>query len=73
MEQGVQTALNGVKMEIEDATYPLVRGTVTTGDAKVRAFPPLLMWFLPSFCTMALRRGREEKRQDTRGVEERFS
>ncbi|KAJ1472138.1 malate dehydrogenase, cytoplasmic [Baffinella frigidus] len=32
--EGVQTALNGVKMEIEDATYPLVKGVVGTGDAK---------------------------------------
>ena len=53
MEQGVQTALNGVKMEIEDATYPLVKGTVTTGDAKVRAFPPLLIGFIPRFCPAA--------------------
>ena len=53
MEQGVQTALNGVKMEIEDATYPLVKGTVTTGDAKVRAFTPLQIGFLPSFCPAA--------------------
>lgn len=33
--EGVQTALNGVKMELEDATYPLLKGCVTTGDAKV--------------------------------------
>eukprot|EP00960_Hanusia_phi_P075241 768393-Hanusia_phi.AAC.2 len=34
--EGVQTALNGVKMELEDATYPLLKGVVCTGDAKVR-------------------------------------
>jgi len=33
--EGVQTALNGVKMELEDATYPLLKGVVCTGDAKV--------------------------------------
>jgi len=33
--EGVQTALQGVRMEIEDATYPLVKGIVCTGDAKV--------------------------------------
>eukprot|EP00286_Rhodomonas_abbreviata_P024307 CAMPEP_0181310378 /NCGR_PEP_ID=MMETSP1101-20121128/12554_1 /TAXON_ID=46948 /ORGANISM="Rhodomonas abbreviata, Strain Caron Lab Isolate" /LENGTH=332 /DNA_ID=CAMNT_0023417003 /DNA_START=37 /DNA_END=1035 /DNA_ORIENTATION=- len=29
----VQTNLGGVKMELEDATYPLLKGVVTTGDA----------------------------------------
>eukprot|EP00285_Hemiselmis_virescens_P009627 CAMPEP_0173388300 /NCGR_PEP_ID=MMETSP1356-20130122/10641_1 /TAXON_ID=77927 ORGANISM="Hemiselmis virescens, Strain PCC157" /NCGR_SAMPLE_ID=MMETSP1356 /ASSEMBLY_ACC=CAM_ASM_000847 /LENGTH=332 /DNA_ID=CAMNT_0014345177 /DNA_START=26 /DNA_END=1024 /DNA_ORIENTATION=- len=32
---GVQTALNGVKLELEDATYPLLKGCVCTGDEKV--------------------------------------
>ena len=33
--EGVQTALGGVRMELEDSTYPLLKGVVTTGDAKV--------------------------------------
>ena len=33
--EGVQVALGGVKMELEDSTYPLLKGVVTTGDAKV--------------------------------------
>jgi malate/lactate dehydrogenase len=33
--EGVQTALGGVKFELEDSTYPLLKGVVTTGDAKV--------------------------------------
>jgi malate dehydrogenase len=32
---GVQTALNGVKLELEDAAYPLLKGVVCTGDEKV--------------------------------------
>ena len=36
--EGVQVALGGVKMELEDSTYPLLKGVVTTGDAKVRVF-----------------------------------
>jgi hypothetical protein len=35
--EGVQTALGGVKFELEDSTYPLLKGVVTTGDAKVIA------------------------------------
>ena len=34
--EGVQTALGGVKFELEDSTYPLLKDVVTTGDAKVR-------------------------------------
>jgi hypothetical protein len=33
--EGVQTALGGVKFELEDATYPLLKGVLCTGDAKV--------------------------------------
>jgi len=33
--EAVQTNLGGVKMELEDATYPLLKNVVTTGDAKV--------------------------------------
>jgi malate dehydrogenase len=32
--EGVQTALGGVKFELEDSTYPLLKDVVTTGDAK---------------------------------------
>jgi malate/lactate dehydrogenase len=31
----VQTNLTGVKMELEDSTYPLLQGVVTTGDPSV--------------------------------------
>ena len=31
----VQTNLGGVKMELEDSTYPLLKDVVTTGDATV--------------------------------------
>jgi malate dehydrogenase len=31
----VQTNLSGVKMELEDSTYPLLQGVVTTGDPSV--------------------------------------
>jgi len=33
--EAVQTNLGGVKMELEDATYPLLKEVVTTGDATV--------------------------------------
>jgi len=33
--EAVQTNLKGVKMELEDSTYPLLKGCVTTGDATV--------------------------------------
>lgn len=33
--ESVQTNLSGVKMEIEDSTYPLVKEVVCTGDATV--------------------------------------
>mmetsp|Transcript_7746 Transcript_7746/g.23353 ORF Transcript_7746/g.23353 Transcript_7746/m.23353 type:complete len:330 (-) Transcript_7746:136-1125(-) len=33
--EAVQTNLGGVKMELEDATYPLLKGVVTTGEPEV--------------------------------------
>jgi len=42
--EGVQVALGGVKMELEDSTYPLLKGVVTTGDAKV--------WFYSNECKL---------------------
>jgi malate/lactate dehydrogenase len=40
--EGVQTALGGVRMELEDSTYPLLKGVVTTGDAKVNVISIVL-------------------------------
>jgi len=48
----VQTALNGVKMELEDATYPLLKGCVTTGDAKV---PLPNRQSIPTLCAFSWR------------------
>jgi malate/lactate dehydrogenase len=51
--EGVQVALGGVKMELEDSTYPLLKGVVTTGDAKVFRPHSFITTCLLGFCARA--------------------
>jgi hypothetical protein len=66
--EGVQVALGGVKMELEDSTYPLLKGVVTTGEAKVRASRQAGCPLPPAFARheggVALRQARLQNRDE---------